>query len=822
MTVAVEPAAPAEVTCTHCGLHVPTGMRTIGTEHQFCCAGCRAVYMAIHESGLDKYYELRDAVGTTGKQAKSDTTGAAAFDADAFTDAHVRELDNNRRQCDLLLEGVTCAACVWLVEKLPKLCPGVIDARLSLHQRTARITWHADQTKASAIATALARLGYTAHPPRRSERDAMIKREERRRLIDIGIAAVCAGNIMLLAFALYGGDFAASGDMAPEFRELFRWLSTGFGVVSLAWPGRTFFKGALAAIRSRTANLDLPIAIALLVGGVAGLTNVVLGRGDIYFDSLAVLVFLLLCGRFIQHRQQRRAAETLSLMGALVPSTCRVVDDAGETHAIPVDALVAGQRVEVLPGAIVPGDGVIDEVAGTTSFDQALLTGESEPVTAEAQNAVWAGAKNLERRCVVQVGAVGADTRVGRLMNVVEQAVDAKAPVVQFADRVAGWFTTVMIFLGLSVGLGWGVFASPALGIDHAVALLIVACPCALGLATPLTLAVALARSARRDLLIKGAAALEQLSQGGTLVLDKTGTLTQGKIELARWEGDENLRPLIAAAERHSGHHLAKAIVEAWGDLEPTTTALDATDKGNGGIEARVGDDVLLVGSVGFLTRHGVSLDDVWPTIRRYTDDGLTPVVATLGGEVRMVIGFGDCDRPDAADTIATLRDNGWDIEVLSGDVPAVVEATARRLGIDRSRGGVTPEEKADHVQALRDAGKRVVMVGDGVNDAAALAAADVGIAVAGGAEASLLAADVYAARPGLSLLAELTADARRTMRHIRRNLRVSLTYNIIAVSLAAAGLITPLVAAIIMPISSATVVALALAGGVSRRKDKP
>ena len=836
MTIAIQPravdaaaATAAETICAHCGLAVPPALVEEGAEHQFCCAGCRVIFATLREHGLEAYYDLREAAGATGARADAVAVNGrfAAFDDPSFRERYVNDLEDGRASCDLLLEGVTCAACVWLVEKLPRLCPGVTEARLSLRDRTARVTWRNGEARLSDVARAISRLGYKPLPPRASEREAMARREERRRLIDIGIAGVCAGNGMLLAFAIYAGELSTG--MERVHYQAFLWLSAFFGIIALAWPGRTFFRGALAALRARTANLDLPIAVALAIGGAAGLVNTVLGRGEIYFDSLNVLVFLLLVGRFIQHRQHRRAAEAVGLMASLVPSACRKVEPDGTVRDVPVESLSPGDVAEVLPGEVVPADGEVVAVSGdSTEFDQALLTGESEPVKAGVGTPAWAGSRNVVSSVRVRVTQAGEASRVGRLMRDVERATGMKAPVVQFADRVAGVFVVLMILLAAATLAWWSVLGMLGAGIDHAVALLIVACPCALGLATPLTLSVALGNQARRNILVKGASAIELLSRGGRLVLDKTGTLTEGRVDLVEWHGDGSLRPLVALAERSSGHHLGKAVVRAWGNLEASAQQRaqvsrgEITERGDGGLMARFGGDTLHVGSAAWARRQGVRVsNEMQAVLDRYAEHGYTPVVAGWNGVARLALAFGDRDRADAAGALERLRRAGWTIEVQSGDVEPVVKATARRLGLDpcRAAGGVTPEAKLARVIALAEAGARVVMVGDGVNDAGALAAAGVGVAVAGGAEASLAAADVYIARPGLMPLVELVEDSRRAMRAVRRNLCVSLAYNTVGVTLAMTGLITPLTAAILMPISSVTVVFLALGSGVRRRR---
>jgi Cu2+-exporting ATPase len=319
--------APAaqRAACSHCGSDIPPGLIDRSADEQFCCAGCQAVYSTLHACGLEDYYRLRAVTEGVAKPANPRSTGFESFDSPTFHTLYVQTRADGS-SVDLALEGVSCAACVWLVEKLPRVLPGVVEARLSLREAMVRITWDGKAVALSRIALALDRLGYTPFPARSGDAQEIHRRETRRRLIAVGIAGAIMGNSMLLALALYAGDF---GHMEATYRIFFRCLSAAFGIASLAGPGATFFKSALAAIRARTTNLDIPIALALLVGGVAGLTNVILNRGEIYFDSLTVLVFLLLVGRFIQYRQQRRANDAVGLLFSLTPSTChRVQEDA--------------------------------------------------------------------------------------------------------------------------------------------------------------------------------------------------------------------------------------------------------------------------------------------------------------------------------------------------------------------------------------------------------------------------------------------------------------------------------------------------------------
>ncbi len=829
-------ASPARhVSCTHCMLPVPAGLIDPSAERQFCCAGCRTAYEIIHSCGLDRYYELRKRLESEEERTPARSTNArfAEFDDAAFQALYCRSLEapakaddegttsadgsTRLRTVELFIEGVHCSACVWLVERLPRVCPGVVESRLDLRRGMVRIVWEDRRVALSQVARSLNALGYSPHPARDATDREARRADDRKRLIRLGVAGACAGNVMLLGLALYAGLFDA---MEPAYATLFRVSSMAITVIALVWPGSVFFRSAWAAVRTRTMHLDIPIALALGAGGIWGVVNTIRGTGEIYFDTLSVLVFLLLVGRFIQHRQQRRSSDAVEMLFSLTPTSARIVEESdtdpasnGTIREVSVQSILCGQIVEVRPGESVPVDGVV--VAGLTQVDQSLLTGESRPVSVETGDHVCAGTVNLGSTIRVRVEATGTQTRVGRLMLLVQQSLDQKAPIVRLADRIAGWFLAGMLALAaITLGLWlWLHPSNPSLAIDHATALLVVTCPCALGLATPLALTVAIGRAARRGILIKGGEALQVVATPGTMLLDKTGTLTEGRMSVVRWSGDEALKPLIGAIESQSNHPIARAVSEAFSPSIPTK--VQAFQTLGSGIEGTVNGRTLTIGSPAFIAARLGGLDD--ESANRCTSlatSGLTPVLVSEGHRVVACLGLGDPIRTDTAAALQTLRSSGWRPEILSGDHPGVVRAVASELGVPASqaRGGVSPEGKLEAVRTLQaQSGQPVVMVGDGVNDAAALAMASVGIAVHGGAEASLAAADVYLSKPGLGSIVELTTGARLTMRTIKVCLGASLCYNIVAGTLSVAGLINPLIAAIVMPASSLTVLAICM-----------
>jgi len=796
------------VACAHCGLDVPRGLIEPADPEQFCCHGCRTAYGVIRSCGLDRYYRVREQAGAAGEPARGKGRRYDEFDDPVFAGLYCRPAGGGSlRTVDLFLEGVHCSACVWLVEKLPRVAPGVVESRLDVRRAMAHLTWDPARVDLSAVARALDTLGYPAHPAREASARALRRAEDRRALVRIGVAGACAGNVMLLAFALYAGAFDS---IDGPYRQVFRWLSMAITLLSLAWPGRVFFTGALAAIRTRTMHLDLPIAIGLAAGAVSGIANTLRATGEIYFDSLSVLVLALLAGRWVQQRQQRWSADAVELLYSLTPSTARLVD--GTTICeVPIEAVSPGTTVEIRAGDSVPVDGTI--LRGESSIDQSLLTGESRPVPVRPGDNVTAGAVNLSGPLHVRVSTTGEATRVGRLMALVADSSRRRAPIVRLADRLAGAFLACMLSLALlTAGIWWFIDRSRA--IDNAAALLIVTCPCALGLATPLALTVAIGRAARRAVLVKGADALQSLARPGVLFLDKTGTITHGTARLVRWVGDPGAKPLVRAIESSSSHPVARAMARSLAEEEPgveATCARAVRETTGAGIEGIVGSSGVIVGSPAFVAaRLGVVPEPFSLAALEFSASELTPVLVGVNGAVVAAAGLGDEVRSDARASVDSLRARGWEVRILSGDHPAIVNAVAASLGLERDQvhAGVTPEDKLTLVRAAAADGC-AVMVGDGVNDAAALAAATVGIAVHGGAEASLAAADIYLNRPGLSPIVELIDASVRTMRVVHRNLAASLIYNAAAATLAITGTITPLIAALLMPASSLSVLAL-------------
>ena len=797
MTPAVATQSPA---CAHCQQQLGSG----AVDGTFCCAGCAGVYALLQEQGLATYYRLtpeapRPAAQPTGREYTE-------FTDPEFFARYGRELPGGIRAIDLHLERVHCGACAWLVERLPRVVPGVESARLDLGRARADVRWDPRRTDLATIARQLDRMGYPPQPYRANSRDDAARREDRAALVRLAVAGALAGNVMLMAFALYSGELAS---MSPAFRNAFRWGCLALTLPAVFGPGAVFLRGAWAGLRARVPGVDIPVSLGMLAGVGAGFVNTLRGVGDIYFDTVCVLVFLLLCGRWLEQRQRRHLAKVGDPLQTLIPTSARHVVD-GEPREVFRDTLRTGDVVRVLAGERFPVDGEV--LSGNSEVDASTLTGESRPQPARAGSRVFAGTRNLSWPLDVRVETAGEATRVGRLLEAITREARDTVGVVKLADRVAGYFVVAVILLALAVGFLWWPIA-PSLAVDHAVALLIVTCPCALGLATPLAVGVALGRAAKYGLLVGNGNVFELLAEPGQVWLDKTGTLTAGKPTVLAWEGPDWLQPLVLGVEQGSTHQLARALREAWPTTPPAP--VEGVEHATWGVAGRAGGRELRVGAPSWL----VSSDPPawWEAfVARAVAEGGSPVAIEVDGELLAGVSFGDPLREDASQVVQSLRAQGWEVGILSGDHPAAVARVGATLGLDPTRchGGLSPDEKRDRVQATQGT---VLMVGDGVNDALALATATVGLGLRGGAEGTLTVADVYATEDRLSAVLDLLDVARSARRIVRRNLKLSLTYNALAASLAACGWIRPLLAAVLMPLSSLSVVGSSAQAGKIR-----
>lgn len=817
--------------CEHCALPVPRSRIDPKKAPQYCCPGCETVHALLSGAGLQHYYRYRDQLGETGRPVLGESKRFAEFDTPQFERQHIESTPDGAARTELFLEGVHCAACVWLVERVAKLEPAVVSAQLDMSRGTVELKWDPQKATLSRVAQTFDRLGYRPRPYRSRESEKLRQGELRALLIRIAVAGASCGNVMLMAFAMYsdsaGGQLGASMD--PATRRFFELLSWGISLPAL-WAGSLFFKGAWASLRLWTPHMDLPISLGIFVAYLAGSVAAFSGTGHLYFDSITALVFLLLIGRYLQRRHQNATTGAAELLDTVLPAwaTLRVGDEENE---VATELIVAGDELVVKSGEVIPVDATV--LAGTSSLDKSLLSGESKPLSVSAGDQLEAGALNLGATLIIRCTEPAAGTRVARLMQQVETALSSRTPLVLLADRWAGVFTVLVVALASAVG-GYYFLVSPQLAVERSVALLIVACPCALGLATPLAMSSAVRQALAEKQLIFSPSSLEAMAGPCTLVFDKTGTLTEGKLAVRAYYGDARFLRAVLSCERSATHPVAAALVSycreqaaIGSQAAPGAQLSEVQHELGSGVRAQWQGKSFAVGSAAFVLPERTIPADLARELATLRT-ACSPILVGFGDQVVGLFWVGDAMRDEAADALSELKANGHEIMLLSGDYPGTVDGFAAEL-CERAAdpqlfcqvfGGQSPEGKLAKIRSLQDARtqpngagpagvrkRAVVMVGDGVNDAAALAAADVGVSVQRAAEASRLSADIYLSKSGVGEVVRLLQAARGARTTIVAGLAFSLVYNLLGVSLAIVGLLGPLGAAVLMPLSSVTVV---------------
>ncbi len=813
-------APPAPSTpCAHCGL--PIGKTPVGTDPYYCCRGCETVYRVLVAGGLaDTYYRLNEispnVVEACPAPEKPDALLLAELDTAEFVDGYTKLQAGGTRSTQLYLGGVHCAACVWLVERLPSQLPGVTLARLDLPRALLYVEWDPDRTSLSVIGRWLAGTGYPVQPRVRARSDAAIQ-DEKRMLVRVGVCWALAGNVMLIAFALYSG---LAAEQNSSLRTAAVWLSMLLTIPAILYGGSIFFRRAWASIRIawkqrsiRHLHMDTPISIGIIAGFMDSAWSTVTGRGEIWFDSITVLIAALLTARWIQLRSRRIAGDAADQLLALLPTMARGIFPDGERRIVRSNEIDPGVPVEVESGEIIPVDGVL--ARGSTYVNNAVLTGESNPVFVAEGDSVWAGTTNISEKIELSTRARGNETRIGRLLSWISEQHSTTAPVSRLTMQLSGYF--VITVLGLAAvtfaiwaGAGWD------LALRHTVALLVITCPCALGMATPLALAIGSGRAARRGIFIKNQAAIELLTRVDTIVLDKTGTLTEGNSSIVdRW-GSEEAIPLAAVLEHESHHPVARAIRR---EISPSSAVFeqrpdDVEEHAGEGIEGTVDGHLILVGKMSWIRRRGVDITaEAEAREHEFASRGATPVVIVRDARLIGILAVSDRIQQDAAHVVDVFRRSGRAVFLCTGDHEEVAVHVATRTGIgqDSILSRASPDDKLEMVRNLQQDGHWVAMIGDGINDTSALQQADVGIAVEGSATAGQVAADIYITARGIGSVLRLFDGTLRIMTVIRRNLGLSLVYNTAGAAVAMAGWITPLVAAVAMPLSSLTVVVLSI-----------
>ncbi|QDZ27987.1 heavy metal translocating P-type ATPase [Noviherbaspirillum sp. UKPF54] len=810
---ASDSSVAAAVDCFHCGLPVPMGASwhvvIDGASRPMCCPGCAAVAQTIVDNGLTDYYASRSGFAPTADQASLVPPELRLYDDPEAIERFVAQADDAQDCCDAVfsIDGIRCAACVWLIER--RLCsvPGVQQANLNVATERLQVRWDRLHCKPSDILKAVRELGYVAYPFDPIRHGEQLQRHGKRLFRQLFIAGLSMMQVMMYAVPAY---LAADGTMESDMASLMRWASLWLTVPAVFYSALPFFKGAWSNLKARALGMDVPVALGIAAAFGGSVVATIHGQDEVYFDSVTMFIFLLLCSRYLELVARRKAASALEkLQRALPASAARLTawPSSRETEIVPAGQLVEGDLLLVRPGEAIAADGVI--VEGATAVDLSLLTGESEPVRRSVGESVPGGAVNATQAIVVEVAKPVRESTLSTLVKLIERAGQGKPQLALWADKVAAWFVGALLVFAVAVfGVWHWLDASRAWPI--AIAVLVVSCPCALSLAMPSALAAATDRLVRQGVLVVQPHVLETLHRATHVIFDKTGTLTVGKPALRHVETfgaiNESWCLLAAAAlEATNAHPLGAAIVEAAGRLEGRQAARDVAYTAGQGLEGVVDSIRLRLGRAAFVSGLTHS------TITEHDDGNVTAVY--LGSEQGVLARFelADAVRGDAREVVDYFKAIGKHVVLLSGDQRSVAQAVAAELGIPAAHGEFLPEQKLEFVRRLQAEGSVVAMVGDGVNDAAVLRAADVSFAMGSGAALAQSHADTVLLSGRLSSVREAAQTAARTMKVIRQNLAWATLYNALAIPAAALGLLTPWLSGIGMSLSSALVVVNAL-----------
>ena len=710
---------------------------------------------------------------------------------------YVTTLPDGDSSLTLAIDGLHCAACVWLIESVLSRMPGVVSGRVNMTTRRLRLVWRTGEADPRDLVGRIVALGYRLTPFDEAAADDEGAERQRALLRAMAVAGFAAGNVMLLSVSVWAGH---AQDMGPATRDLMHWISALIAIPAIAYAGQPFFRPALAALSAGRVNMDVPISLAVILAAGMSLVQTATGQPHAYFDSAVTLLFFLLAGRYLDARSRGRARSVAANLLALRVRAVTVIDGDGGARVIAPAQVEAGMTVLVAAGERIPVDGRI--ASGTSDIDMAAITGESIPQPARPGKRVLAGTVNLTGPLRIEVGSVGEDTILAEILRLVEVAEQGRARYVALADRVARLYAPAVHSLALATFIGWLIIgAGWQAALLTAIAVLIITCPCALALAVPAVQVAAAGRLLKGGVLVKSETALERLAEADTVVFDKTGTLTEGRPVLLRddgWSEDDLAEAAtLAAASRHP---LARVLAAAATTAEPPV-----------GVEEIPGSG-LRYGHTRLGSRDWCGAGPAEET------DGPELWFARPGKPV-LRFAFRDEPRRDAEEAIAALLRLDYRVELLSGDRPAVAGAMAGRLGIAHWRGGCTPAAKTARLRELADAGHRVCMVGDGLNDAPALGLAHVSLSPAEAVEIAQNAADAVFQGDRLHPVVELLTVARRARRLVLQNLALAFAYNATTIPLAMAGLVTPLIAAIAMSGSSILVVGNAVRLGRGTRR---
>ncbi|MGV8918377.1 MAG: heavy metal translocating P-type ATPase [Pseudomonas sp.] len=790
------------IPCYHCALPVPAGSRftavVLGETRELCCPGCQAVAEAIVAGGLESYYSHRSEASANPEALPVQLVDELAlYDRPDVQAPYVRH-DGELAEATLMMEGISCAACGWLIERHLRSIPAVAEAHLNLSNHRLHVRWADNQLALSRVLSELRHIGYAAHPYQADRAAEQLASENRKALRQLGLAGILWFQAMMATMATWP-EFNI--DLSLELHVILRWVAMFLTTPIVFYSCAPFFRGALRDLRTRHLTMDVSVSLAIGSAYLAGIWTAVTGVGELYFDAVGMFALFLLAGRYLERRARERTAAATAHLVNLLPASCLRLSADGQSERILLSELKLGDRVLVHPGSVLPADGKILE--GHTSVDESLLTGEYLPQPRTVNDHVTAGTLNVEGALTVEVLALGHDTRLSAIVRLLERAQAEKPRLAEIADRAAQWFLILSLIFAAVIGVIWWQI-DPSRAFWIVLAMLVATCPCALSLATPTALTAATGTLHKLGLLLTRGHVLEGLNQIDTVIFDKTGTLTEGRLALRAIRPLRELNAdaclsLAAALENRSEHPIARAFGRA------PVAAEEVHSTPGLGLEGVVGTQRLRIGQPAFVCELSACAQPSMPD-----EAGQWLLLGDSQGALAWIV-LDDRLRADAFDLLQACKARGWKTLLLSGDSSPMVASVAAELGIDEAHGGLRPDDKLKVLRALHAQGRKVLMLGDGVNDVPVLAAADISVAMGSATDLAKTSADAVLLSNRLQALVQAFSLARRTRRVIIENLLWAALYNGLMLPFVALGWITPIWAAVGMSISSLTVVLNAL-----------
>ncbi|MCR9932950.1 cadmium-translocating P-type ATPase [Vibrio diabolicus] len=777
--------------CYHCGEDVPANtdfkVDILGESRKMCCPGCETVAQTIVDSGLVSYYQYRTAPAEKADLVPEQLQALIHYDNEDVQSEFVRNRENVS-EVTLSLEGVSCAACAWLIEKQVSNTAGLVSIRVNTTTNRALLAWDKTQVRLSELLSVIHKLGYKAAPFEADKQEASYHRMMKQYLYRLGIAGLATMQVMMLAVALYLEVF---GDLEPEFKNYFRWVSLIFATPVLLYSALPFYLNAWRSIKGRTLGMDVPVSIALIFAYVASLIATVTEQGEVFFESISMFTFFLLVGRFLEMRARRKAAAASGNLLKLIPAIATTLD--GEQ--IPVKTLKVGDRIRVLPGEHIPADGKV--ISGRIHIDESMLTGESVHVVKREGDAVYAGTLNGDESFELEVMSSKADSMISNIVRLQDEAQHSKPKIAEIADVVARYFVGAILIISAGTWFYWHQ-TKPDDAFWIMLSVLVATCPCALSLATPTALTCATSRMGNFGILLRKGHVFETLCKINHLVVDKTGTLTKGDIEICDTKvlsdlPKEDCLSLAAALEAHANHPIARSFASYAND---DFVVYEVQNVIGSGIEGIWNGKVVKIGSTAF--------------VQGKESEESHAVYLSVDGEHVASFYYRDPIRKESKAFVQRFADAGIKTTLLTGDSLSNARPVANEIGIDHVVASAKPEDKLAYLKSL-DEDSITMMVGDGINDAPTLAGAHLSVAMGGGTDVAKASADMTLLGDNLEKLLEARLLALRTRKIIRENLAWSLGYNLLILPLAVAGLVAPYIAVVGMSASSIIVVSNSL-----------